>query len=200
MLRAEGFIYDENEVEEITNIQNKFKKLQQPDQYLLMILPTYQCNLRCWYCVQSHQDLWLSDEVTARIKNHIRIKLEDPTIKSFVLSWFGGEPLMAYNKLVEITRFAKNITTKYNKVFSVMITTNGTLLTPERIEELHELGVSKYQITIDGKQELHDKVKHLSGKSSYDITLNNINLITKHTACCIRFNYTKDNLEPHLLI
>lgn len=198
-MKVQGFILDD-ETDEIDMVKKKYHALRCPEQYFLMVLPTYQCNLRCWYCIQNHEDLYMSDETFARVKKLIERKVSDDSVKDFHLSWFGGEPLMEYDKVLELTRFSQNLCNKIGKTFSSAITTNGTLLNPERIEELRDAGVVYYQITIDGDKDTHNSVKVLGKASAYDRTLDNINLIASHTHVNLRFNYTKDNLKPDAII
>lgn len=54
-LKGSGFIIDDD-ADEMDLIEHKFHSLRHESDYHVMILPTYQCNLRCWYCVQDHQD------------------------------------------------------------------------------------------------------------------------------------------------
>ena len=194
----DGFVI--NIEDEKSLIEEKYQKLRRPDEYYLMILPTYQCNLRCWYCIQKHENLWMSDETVERIKLHISNVLSDSGIKTLRLFWFGGEPTLSYDTMVEITRHAQNKAALSGKQFTCDITTNGTLLNPDRIEELRRIGVTSYQITIDGKKEYHDKVKHLSNESSFEKTVGNIECIARHTNCCVRLNYTNVNLDPESII
>ena len=91
----------------------------------------------------------MTEEIVDRIKRRIDLKMNDPSIEGLHLSWFGGEPLMAYDIIVGLTRYAMEAAVSRNKSFSCVITTNGTLLNAERILKLKECGVSSYQITID---------------------------------------------------
>ena len=199
MMTAMGFVLDDN-ADEMDNIRKKFEAARVPHQYFLMVLPTYECNLRCWYCIQEHEDLFMNDEVLANIKRLIERKLQDESISHFHLSWFGGEPLLAYDKIIDLTVFARDYAKEKGKTFSSAITTNGTLLNPERIEELRCAGVTSYQITIDGDRPTHNSVKRLGKISAYDRTLENINLIARHTHVNLRFNYTHENLKPYGII
>lgn len=196
---VQGFVI-EDDVDELDRVKQKFESLRRPWEYFLMILPTYQCNLRCWYCTQNHAELWMNDEVLGRLKKLITNKLADDEITHFRLSWFGGEPLLAYDKVLELTTFARNYCKELGKTFSCDITSNATLLTPERIEALCEAGVNGYQITIDGDRETHDSIKVLANRSAYDKTLANVDVLAKHTHCTLRFNYTHENLKPESII
>lgn len=190
----------ENKEDDDKRLAEKYNSERRPDQYYMMILPTYQCNLRCWYCVQDHQEMWMSEDTKERIKKRIILKLSDPSVKELHISWFGGEPIMAYDIVLEITEFARRNAEEVGKHFSCEITTNSTLLNAERIESLRKAGVTSYQITIDGKREVHNAIKHLENESAFDKALENINLIGKHTKCSLRFNYTHKNLEPDEII
>lgn len=193
-MKANGFVIDDD-VDELASVREKFEALRKSHQYYLMVLPTYQCNLRCWYCIQKHENMFMTSETLERVKKLIVNKLSDPEITEFHLSWFGGEPLMAYDKVLELTLFARDYCREIGKDFSSAITTNGTLLTPSRIEALREAGVANYQITIDGDRDTHNSVKQLGNNLAYDTTLKNINLIAKHTHVTLRFNYTHENLK-----
>ena len=140
----------EDDVQEMDIIREEFDRKRNSGQYTLMVLPTYDCNLRCWYCIQEHQNMTLSDETVARIKKHIEKYLLENEIKEFRLSWFGGEPLLAYRKLIEITRFSKDFCECHHIGFFSDMTTNSLLLTSERIKELGGLGcaVSKSRLTV----------------------------------------------------
>lgn len=196
---AQGFVVEDS-IDELDRIKQKFEALTRPWEYFLMVLPTYQCNLRCWYCTQNHAELWMNDEVLGRLKKLITNKLADDEITHFRLSWFGGEPLLAYDKVLELTTFARDYCKELGKTFSCDITSNATLLTPERIEALREAGVNGYQITIDGDRETHDSIKVLANRSAYDKTLANVDVLAKHTHCTLRFNYTHENLKPESII
>lgn len=194
-----GFILEDN-VDENSLLEEKFHNILCEDLYHIMILPTYQCNLRCWYCVQEHEGLWMTEECVEQIKELLCKKVKDKTIKKVRLSWFGGEPLLGYNIIIDLTSFVKRLTSEYDKTFVCDITTNGTLLNRNRIDALREAGVTSYQITIDGDKKTHDSIKVLPTGSAYDKTIENINIITETTQCLLRFNYTHDNLTPQSII
>lgn len=198
-MKGDGFIIEDDFNEEEV-VRNKYDYIRHGEEYMAMILSTYQCNLRCWYCTQDHADSWMSDETVRRIKKRIEKELRKDAIKHLSISWFGGEPLLAYDRVVEISRWAKNLAEELGKGFGAVITTNGTLLNCKRVEELRESGINYYQITIDGNRETHNNVKILGKDSAYDRTIENIGYIIEHTHCTLRFNYTKENLKPESLI
>ncbi len=199
-MEHDGFIVADS-IDEMQTAEAKFKAQLRPSTYHLMVLPTYQCNLRCWYCTQHHQEMWMTEETVDRIRKRIIRMLSKPEIKHFHLSWFGGEPLMAYDIVLGLTRFGRDEAAKTGKTFSCNITTNSTLLDDARIEQLREAGVTDYQITIDGDRATHDKVKVLGrGRSAFDTALHNVDRIASRTSCSLRFNYTHKTLKPDEII
>lgn len=196
---AQGFIIDES-ADETQLIREKYDALRKPRVYSIMILPTYQCNLRCWYCIQDHANDWMSDEDIQLIKARLTKMANNQEIEHLNISWFGGEPMLAFDKVLSLTQWTSQLAASTGKGFNATITTNGTLLNEKRIIQLKEAGVDHYQITIDGNREVHNKVKCLNRISAFDKTLENIGHIIKHSSCTLRFNYTKDNLSPESII
>lgn len=199
-LRRTGFVIDNN-TDEMEALMAKRRAEMRPDQYYLMILPTYQCNLRCWYCTQDHSSVWLSDKTMESLRHHVDYVLtNNKEIRTFLLSWFGGEPLLAYQKVRDFTVYVHRKCEEAGIGFSCHITTNATLLDPVRIQDLKDAGVTSYQITVDGDKSTHDGIKVLPSESAYEKTLANIEQIARHTGVILRFNYTSDNLKPEAII
>ena len=71
-MKSEGFVLDDK-TDEMDLLRQKFEEQRYGDLYMLMILPTYRCNLSCWYCIQKHQNVDLTDEIVERIKNISKI-------------------------------------------------------------------------------------------------------------------------------
>lgn len=70
------------------------------DQYNLIINPTLDCNLRCWYCYESlKKGSIISENLINGIEIFIQNLICKPNIKLFTLSFFGGEPLLKFKKL-----------------------------------------------------------------------------------------------------
>lgn len=139
-----------------------------------------------------------------RLKKHIPLYLkENPNVKRLHISWFGGEPMLGFNRIEELNSFAMKYCAEHNITFSSGITTNSTLMSLEKIKRLRELCVWNYQITIDGDEKSHNETKKLKGKNSYKIALNNIRLIVElipEAQCVLRINYSEKNLHADKII
>ena len=69
-LTSGGFLIKDkvNELE-IIRARNE-ERINQKD-YMLIILPTLNCNYKCWYCIQDHIPSRMSYETIEAIKRHI---------------------------------------------------------------------------------------------------------------------------------
>lgn len=201
-MAEEGFIVNDDS-DELDTVRKQYEQMKNSSFYHLMILPTYQCNVRCWYCTQHHRNVMLSENDVAKIKKHIEWYLSHHDLEGFNLSWFGGEPMLNFECVQDITFFAKEICKKHGLSFHASITTNGTLLSRDYLEKMRDLDFTFFQITIDGTKEYHDGVKKLKDKSAYITTLNNVCLINEilpNAEICLRYNYTNENLKPNAII
>lgn len=139
----------------------------------LTILPTEHCNFRCTYCYEDFSVGKMSRETIDSLKLFISRRSVD--LKHLSISWFGGEPLLAYDIVKEISAHAQSVASEHKILFSNGITTNGHLLSHDRILELHSLGARNYQISLDGDSEWHNKTRvQINGKGSFDRIWRNI--------------------------
>lgn len=202
-LTKKGFVVNDDFDERmyLASARDSFIKAKE---YKTTILPTFECNYSCWYCVQKHTPLKLEKGKFELIIKHIKKYLIDNDIESYVLSWFGGEPLtqpsiidMVSSQLLEFCR-------EHNIEFSGGVTSNGALLTSETIEMLKRNRINYYQIAIDGDEKAHNTVKfNNSDKSSFSTVLTNIsNLIERNpdVSVTLRLNYTLAMLNSEDLV
>jgi uncharacterized protein len=93
-----------------------------------------------------------------------------PELDKLYVSWFGGEPLLAKNIVMDISRHIKELAeSRPNLTYHAGMTTNGYELTRSRFSELTALGIMNFQITLDGPREIHDKFRvKVNGKGTYD--------------------------------
>lgn len=101
-MEEKGFVVNDN-VDENDNLEHKFKQSIEEDLYHIMILPTYQCNLRCWYCTQKHENMWMTEETVQKIQKLLLQRIKENSIKRIRLSWFGGEPLLGFKQVLDLT-------------------------------------------------------------------------------------------------
>ncbi len=183
-LKENDFII-EAERDEVKEIITDYDNYLQIDKNIqIILLPAEACNFACPYCFNYRdRKLMMEDWVYDAILQNIEYKLQKvgkPNIKVF-LTWFGGEPLLAADKIVTFTKKVRELCSKYCAELRGSMVTNGYLLTAEVFAQLLDAGVTGYQVTLDGTAENHDKYRYLcNGGPTFDIiTLNQSVKISK---------------------
>ena len=202
-LIKQKYIIDES-IDEIQIIRNR-KRVGIIDKNRLdiTIMPTLECNFSCVYCYETRTKGKMQDTTIKNIKKWITNEI--PKYKVVMLQWYGGEPLLDYKSIVNLTKYVNKIAKSNNVYLIKHITTNGYSLTDSKIEELFELGILNFQITIDGTKEYHNKLRPLNnGKGNFDKIINNvIAIVSKRTDAkvTVRINFNDTNLKsiPDLL-
>lgn len=77
---------------------------------------------------------------------------------------------MARNVIRDISKDIKGLARSYSSLkYRAGMATNAYFLTPSLLSELAELGISDYQITLDGPPEIHDKRRATAnGRGTFD--------------------------------
>ena len=182
-------------------IQTWCKEDNSPLKYTLIINPTLNCNMKCWYCYEQHdKTTYISNEVLSRIYALIEKKVNCQKLQGLNIDFFGGEPLLNYrNGVYPILERAYAECIKHGKQLYISFTTNGYLLTSNTINELSKYarwGKIRLQITLDGNENLHNKTRALDGyKPTYQTIIQNIIGCAEHDfQVLVRLNYTRNNI------
>lgn len=145
------------------------------------------CNLNCKYCYVFNQGdtsyqnepAIINDDMIIPIVNRIKEHCEAHDIKTFLVIFHGGEPLMVpkefYNKFISCVRNSiKGTEVLYG------LQTNGTLLTQSLFSYLDKLEIS-IGVSLDGpeKASRHRVYRH-SGKNAYSDIIKGINIIKEN--------------------
>lgn len=142
---------------------------------------TQNCNLRCKYCTYSgnynnqrtHTNKTMSMEI---IKKSIDFGMEhSKETKQFNIGFYGGEPLLEIDKIMECINYIKSEYKDKNVRYSM--TTNGTLFSEKALKLLMDNDFNVL-ISFDGPKDIHDKNRvYANGKGSFDDIMNNIKRI-----------------------
>jgi Fe-coproporphyrin III synthase len=115
---------------------------------------TNRCNLKCRHCYLDADEEAFADELTT---GEAKRFIEDlAQMKVPVLLFSGGEPLVRPD-LFELGAYAKDLGVR------PVLSTNGTLITPEMAQKLKAAGFQYVGVSIDGVAETHDSFRGIKG-------------------------------------
>lgn len=163
------------------------------------IMPTLNCNFRCWYCYEEHFNSKMDEKSVEATIKFCKKLIDMGSVKVFNLDWFGGEPLLYFDEIIyPIASILREYCMQKEVIFVHGITTNGYLISDERIKKFQEIDLRNFQITLDGSMEYHNKTRFsATDKNTYvTITRNIERLVTliKNISMMVRINYTPANL------
>lgn len=192
-----GLVVEESEDENRKLYENFLSNIS-PTNLTLHINPTENCNFRCKYCYESFSQGPMTLDVQKDIVAFIRQNIHEYT--GLHISWFGGEPLMAVDCIRYLSKEFMGICKYYRIPYSSGITTNGYLLNQNLFNELLDMNIKKYQITVDGIKDIHDKQRvTVNNSDTYAKILENLHHIhlnnRKDFEILIRTNITKEIFE-----
>lgn len=150
----------------------QYHESKMPNDVLKIVLPRYfminvtsQCNLRCKYCFREHEASGtISKEMILKICDFINNYCLESHIDCINIQPWGGEPLIAYERIIDIDDYFK----KTNIKATIAFQTNGTLLTDDRVAELNSRKIG-FGISIDGIKDINDQQRvFCDGSGTYD--------------------------------
>ncbi|MDP3063407.1 MAG: radical SAM protein [Chloroflexota bacterium] len=115
---------------------------------------TRRCNLHCVHCYASAQDVEFEGELTTQEGKALIDDLASYGVP--VLLFSGGEPLMRHD-LFEMVAYASS------KGLRAVLSTNGTLITPEAAAKLKAAGTHYVGVSIDGVEATNDRFRGKKG-------------------------------------
>lgn len=136
------------------------------------------------------------------IKNMISFINEHQSIKTMGITWYGGEPLIAFDTIKKILNEIKH--NSHVKLTSQAIVTNGYNFNQEVINFFKDQNLGKIQITIDGPEEEHNKRRILqNGKGTFQKIISNLKVIVRElpdSHVQIRINIDKNNQDGFIIL
>ncbi|OWA35414.1 hypothetical protein B9G55_12275 [Saccharibacillus sp. O16] len=199
-LKMGGFVY-ETQPDELGKLEYTFESLRRQKSVLnLTILPTFNCNFRCSYCFEDmtakHGNLELSETTREQILDFIQKSATQPGLQKIIINWTGGEPLLAYKKILSMMETSNAIAAAQNLQIEHYMVSNGYLLTANRAKQLSDRGMKRIQITIDGDRTTHNQRRVLEGqRGTFDKIMKNIKSSSEYIHITIRTNVDRHNVN-----
>ncbi|MFB0971992.1 MAG: thioether cross-link-forming SCIFF peptide maturase [Tissierellia bacterium] len=132
----------------------------------------HDCNLKCKYCFAA-QGNFKGERALMSLETGKKslefLAKNSGNRRNLEVDFFGGEPLMNFDVVKELVHYGRELEKIYNKNFRFTITTNGVLLTDDKIEFINE-HMDNVVLSLDGRKEVNDYIRPtLNDKGSFDL-------------------------------
>lgn len=143
----------------------------------IILLPTYNCNLRCVYCYANSGDASRPIMKYEMARSAVDLAMENSIKKEtrrVTLAFHGGgEPTLAWSLVTELINYAKAKANEKNIDLRSQITSNG-ILSNEQLEWIVNNNIS-IQISFDGPSDIQNIQRPMiGGEKSYSHVLRTI--------------------------
>jgi uncharacterized protein len=203
-----GFLVESREADRRA-IDKYFHDIREDaSQLRVTVLTTLQCNFACDYCYQGdHGDYnkfahKMSLETAEQVGDWIERRLDATGASTFVLTFFGGEPLLNLPVVYRLSERLWHATRARGARMLVNIITNGLLLTPEIVDQLRPFGLNGIKVTLDGDQITHDRMRPLrGGQGTFERIVENVRRVSDKVSIAIGGNFDESSVDsfPALL-
>ena len=131
----------------------------------------HTCNLNCAYCFASQGKYrgergLMSFEVGKQALDFLMDHSGSRT--NLEVDFFGGEPLMNWDVVKRLVRYARSVEQGRGKHFRFTLTTNGLLIDDDVIDFCNR-EMSNVVLSLDGRKEIHDRLRvDYAGNGSWE--------------------------------
>lgn len=157
---------------------------------------TKACNLRCKYCYAPAKTKEAMSVETARKAIDLAIALGRG---SACISYFGGEPLLLFDRIVELTEYACARGAEHGTEMHFRMSTNGTLFDEAKLRFCRDHNLL-FAISLDGDQEAHDAQRiRVDGSGSWKLVDEKLDLILRYNPHTVATSVITPPTVPRLL-
>ena len=203
-LKENGFIVESHQHERRALDEYFVNLREDTDQMRVTVLTTLQCNFACDYCFQGdHGDYnkfaaKMSLETAERVTDWIAERLDEVKPQRFMLTLFGGEPLLNLPAAYFLAERCHELCTQRGIEPRVSVITNGLLLTPEVVERLSPYGLQGVKITLDGDRDTHNRMRPLRGRQgTFDKIIENVRRVAPLVPITIGGNFDESSADSY---
>ena len=161
----------------------------------------HTCNLACSYCFAkqgnfSGEEAIMSFETGKRALDFLIENSGDR--HNLEVDFFGGEPLLNWEVVKDLVKYARSIEKDAGKNFRFTLTTNGVNINDDVIDFCNE-EMQNVVLSLDGRKEVHDRFRVTpNGKGSYDLIVPKFQEFVKRRGdkdYYMRGTFTKNNTD-----
>lgn len=178
LLMEMGFLIEDScdEIKEMEKIRCEVLKNSGDKIANIIIAPTLECNAHCFYCFENgYRKGKMTKETADALVEFLARKWNGTKLG---ITWFGGEPLLAYEIIDYVSKKLKD----YGITYGCKITTNGFLFNKEvAFKAINLWNVEKVQITIDAIGDEYNRIKNYNSDcgDAFSVVIKNIETALK---------------------
>lgn len=158
---------------------------------------TESCNLACTYCYMDNNKKFMDERTVDLFLEKIGDILKLYKQDSYHISFFGGEPLLNW----KIIQYATPKFKADPRCHSIVIISNGLMLTQDKIDYIKENGLG-FSMSFDGIWQKENRPM-VGGKSSFDEYVKNKTLVKQlvnSSKCMVSPRNIDTLLENHIFL
>ncbi|WP_426504286.1 radical SAM protein [Dactylosporangium sp. McL0621] len=184
-----------DEADEVAGLAARYRSSRDDrSHFALTVVTSLGCNFDCPYCFEAKHPSIVDSDVQDMIFRVLDDQL--PRIRTFHVTWFGGEPLVGKRPLLELSDTFIARCDAQGVAYSATIVTNGYLLDEVTCAQLRARRVDTAQVGLDGPPDVHNRMRPLaSGKGSFDTILSNLRHAVEHLSIRVRVNLDQANVD-----
>ena len=204
LLSEHGFLVADHEADR-RSLDQYFATIRSDETQLrVTVLTTLQCNFACDYCFQGDHGEYnktaakMSLETSARVGEWIERELDRLNPETFVLTFFGGEPLLNLPVMYDLAERMAQASLQRGTNLYINIITNGLLLTPEVVDRMKPLGLNGIKVTLDGDRDTHNRMRPLrGGQGTFDRIIANLRRVAGRCDISIGGNFDESSVDSY---
>lgn len=190
-----GFLID-NDLNDYDIASYYLRSLKyQTDWASFFLFVTSKCNFNCHYCFAPKDHNSWSGKDCANAVRFINKIAKSKNIDFINIYILGGEPLLNVEAIQLFNACFEENLSDYDKRHKKILITNGYYLNKETVRRLKELNIISAQITLDGDERCHNKIRKNQSKGSYKTILANIEHASDEMEIFVRVNVTVATLS-----
>ena len=196
-LKADGALFTDDDYEDyITDVGKRPTVIK-----AMCLHVSHDCNLRCRYCFAGEGKYRGESELMSLEvgKRALEFLVENSgNRRNLEVDFFGGEPLMNFEVVKELTSYGRELEKKYDKNFRFTLTTNGTLVNDD-VMDFADREIGNVVMSIDGRKSVNDYMRpYAENVGSYDRIVPKFKEFAKRRqgkSYYVRGTYTRNNLD-----
>jgi MoaA/NifB/PqqE/SkfB family radical SAM enzyme len=144
-----------------------FRRFDSEEVPRLVVVPTWQCELRCRYCLIPKQDGRVMPWQTLRRAIDLLLSSDRPEL---ILQFFGGEALLEWGLVVQALDYGQAAAAARGKALRFVLSSNGWSLDEEKLAILARYPV-KLELSLDGDPDTQNRFRRAFRKGEDSYTL-----------------------------